>query len=109
MYFGFKEREPHSNEYICLAWHESLKPLNFSEMEAKVSACEVKSNVEQDGSLLVCREVHLDPIETDVEQMQHNDGIIRVLDSQSILFFMSDVNILRGIVCEQSHLSRIKY
>jgi len=42
-------------------------------------------------------------------EMQNKDNIETVLDPQSILVLTSSQCIEKGVVCEQSHLSRIKY
>jgi len=42
-------------------------------------------------------------------EMQNKDNIENVLDPQSILILTSSQCIEKGVVCDQSHLSRIKY
>ncbi|XP_042503075.1 putative 1-phosphatidylinositol-3-phosphate 5-kinase FAB1D isoform X2 [Macadamia integrifolia] len=110
-YFGLKDMEQKGQNEATFPGAKSPERLNFSEMEEKGGANDVKPrDVEKAESLSAFYEAPAVPIKkcANDEKKQQN-GAITVLDGQSILFLMSIRNIIRGTVCEHSHLSRINF
>ncbi|KAK9270349.1 hypothetical protein L1049_025928 [Liquidambar formosana] len=112
-YFGFNEKETDSQITTAVPVLTSTEVFDHCDMETKGSSDEEKSlDNEQSQSLAPCYEA---PLETrkagsnNENQMQTNDDIRTVLDSQSILVLMSIRNASRGTICEQSHFSHIKF
>ncbi|XP_042507573.1 putative 1-phosphatidylinositol-3-phosphate 5-kinase FAB1D isoform X2 [Macadamia integrifolia] len=109
---GLKGREQDSQDVTILPVVKSPEQLKFCQMEEKGSANEVKPPDAEKAELLsACYEaasVQTKNGSNDEEQKQQS-GAITVLDGQGILFLMSRRNILKGTVCEQSHLSRINF
>ncbi|XP_043707213.1 putative 1-phosphatidylinositol-3-phosphate 5-kinase FAB1D [Telopea speciosissima] len=111
-YFGLKEREQDSQDVTILPVVTSPEQLDFCQMEEKGSANEVKPlDAEKAESLSACYEAALVQTKNGAndEQQKQQNGVITVLDGQSILFLKSSRNILKGTVCEHSHLSRINF
>ncbi|GMP48121.1 hypothetical protein CsSME_00015591 [Camellia sinensis var. sinensis] len=104
-----------SNGQNPASLHVSISPEAFDhcDVEVKGSSDEDKaSDHEQSNSPSACCEAPSDTQKSGgngEDQMQSKDNISTVLDSESILVLMSIRNASRGTICEQSHLSHIKF
>lgn len=113
-YFGSKEEELDNQSINSLSVSTSLQA-HPDETDTNSGSIEEKpqeeiSNIERVESVSSLAETTEHNNEEDgMIDRQNKDNIESVLDPQSILVLMSSQCIEKGVVCEQSHLSRIKY
>lgn len=79
------------------------------EIEPKLSMDEEKENGNLPQNLPSISSYAHDTQNTNGENEEHKDDIKAVLDSESILVLMSSRNSARGIMCDHSHFSHIKF
>ncbi|KAE8666387.1 putative 1-phosphatidylinositol-3-phosphate 5-kinase FAB1D-like isoform X3 [Hibiscus syriacus] len=110
-YFGLNEEEPKLTAAV-----PTMKSLEVSEQfdaESKCGHDEEKSLDDgQPQSFPASSEAPLElntSGDNDEEKMQNKENINSMLDSQSILVLMSSRNVLKGIMCKQSHFSHIMF
>lgn len=113
-YFGHEEKELDSQSVDALSVsaslqaHEHETDINNGSIQEKLYD-EISNTERADTTSSVNGSIeHNTEVNSRIE-MQNKDNIDRVLDPQSILVLMSSQCIEKGVVCEQSHLSRIKY
>lgn len=112
-YFGLTGRENPGETITSVPILKSPEAFDNCELEVKGGSDEEKS-LDSERPLLssVSSDVPLGDIKSDArneDQMRSKDEISTVLDSQSILVLMSSRNASRGLICEQSHFSRITF
>lgn len=112
-YFSFNEREPNNPIPDNLNTSTSQESFDHYDVELKGGSDEdkVSDNERPCSSFACCKALpNTTKCGGNNEERKHSkDGISSVLDSESILVLMSSRNASRGTVCEQSHLSHIKF
>lgn len=112
-YFSFNEREPNNPIPDNLNTSTSQESFDHYDVELKGGSDEdkVSDNERPCSSHACCRALpNTTKCGGNNEERKHSkDDISSVLDSESILVLMSSRNASRGTVCEQSHLSHIKF
>lgn len=112
-YFGFNEREP--NGPIPDSFNASTSQESFDHYDVEVKGGsdedKVSDNEQPCSPFACCKAISNSPkCGGNNEDRKHSkDDISSVLDSESILVLMSSRNASRGTICEQSHLSHIKF
>ncbi|XAR62641.1 1-phosphatidylinositol-3-phosphate 5-kinase [Bertholletia excelsa] len=107
-YFGFNGRDSHNEtptkssevfdhfDVVANGSSDDDKSSDHEQLNSPSSGCEASSDLDKS-------------VANSGDQMQINNGISTLLDSESMLVMMSSQNALKGTFCEQSHLSRIKF
>ncbi|XAR55617.1 1-phosphatidylinositol-3-phosphate 5-kinase [Bertholletia excelsa] len=110
---GINERDANNQGPAALHVSTSPEALDHGDLEMKASSDDDKaSDHERSNSPFGNRETPSYSLKLGVnseDQIQSKDGISSVLDCESILVLMSSRNASRGTICEQSHLSHIKF
>ncbi|KAK7391172.1 hypothetical protein VNO78_19584 [Psophocarpus tetragonolobus] len=113
VYFGFNGRKSDGQVNESISVLNSLEADENTMIEAKSNSNEMKL---PNGVESLSSPVHLDSSwsiskgdDSNRKELQSQDDINTVLDSQSILVLMSSWNALRGTVCQQIHFSHIVF
>lgn len=106
-YFGFTRKEPDGH-------NESPASLSVSSDAVAIKDCIDDAKSPDEGepqALLASSEVLPESVEDahENDSIENKSAMTTVIDTQSILVLMSRRNAFRGVVCEQSHFSRITF
>lgn len=109
-YLSFNEKNQDGQGQTDAEVAISPEAIDQYEIEPKLSMDEEKENGNLPQNLpSISSYAHQDTQNTNGEHEEHKDDIKAVLDSESILVLTSCRNSARGIMCDHSHFSHIKF
>lgn len=110
-YISLSGGEPKANTApsVSVSVSPTEELANRGVIEMKVNSGEDLANYSQALSTSCAAHGDARKIDDGEDYIQPKDEISSVLDSESILVLMSSRNASRGTICEQSHLSHIKF